>query len=88
MQSDLGGTAWVHNLYDHDPSECTDSTNWGVSPWMTGLLLEPFIDYHRLTGSNVARQSILWALEYLKDKRSGDVRFVHWRVVHLHARLQ
>jgi len=67
MQAELGGTAWVHNLYDHDPSECADSTDWGISPWMTGLMLEPIIEYHRMTGSTIARQSILWALEYLKN---------------------
>jgi len=66
MQADNGGTAWIHNLNAHDPSECL-SNSWGVSPWMTGLLLEGFIQYHRVTNSGVARQSILWALDYLAD---------------------
>ena len=67
MQADNGGTAWVHNLYDHDSSECYDTGSWGVSPWMTGVLLEGVIKYHKLTGDSNARQSILWALDYLKD---------------------
>jgi len=67
MQFDNGGTAWVHNLYDHDYEECGSSNDWGVSPWMTGLLLEGVIRYHKLTGSADARESIIWALDYLKD---------------------
>jgi hypothetical protein len=64
MQADNGGTAWVHNLNAHDPAECWSNSR-GVSPWMSGLLLEGIIQYHRVTGSSVARQSILWALDYL-----------------------
>jgi hypothetical protein len=67
MQSDNGGTAWVHSLYDHDPSECGSVNDWGVSPWMSGLLMEGIIKYHKLTDYGVARQSIIWALDYLKD---------------------
>ena len=66
MQADNGGTAWIHNLNSHDPSECS-SSSWGVSPWMTGLLLEGIIEYHKITGSDVARQSIIRALDYLAD---------------------
>lgn len=76
MQSDNGGTAWIHNLHDHDPdySECSDAGSWGVSPWMTGLLLEGIIKYHKLTADYKARQSIFWALDYLMDNciASGD----------------
>ena len=67
MQLDNGGTAWIHDLHEHDPGECSASQSWGVSPWMTGLLLEGIIRYHQLTGYSVAEQSILWALDYLKD---------------------
>ena len=67
MQSENGGTAWVHNLYDHDSSECGSPNDWGVSPWMSGLLLEGIIKYHKLTEYDKARQSIIWALDYLKD---------------------
>jgi hypothetical protein len=67
MQSDWGQTAWIHNLYDHDPEECGSTNDWGVSPWMTGLLLEGVIRYHKLTQSAEARESIIWALDYLKD---------------------
>jgi hypothetical protein len=69
MQADNGGTAWIHNLHDHDPdySECDDTNSWGVSPWMTGLLLEGIIKYHKLTGYETARQSIIWALDYLMN---------------------
>ena len=67
MQSENGGTAWIHSLYDHDSEECGSTNDWGVSPWMSGLLLEGIIKYHKLTGYNTARQSIIWALDYLKD---------------------
>ena len=67
MQADNGGTAWTHNLKDHDPDECSNSNAYGVSPWMTGLLLEGIIRYHQLTGSTVAEQSIIWALDYLAN---------------------
>jgi len=67
MQLDNGGTAWVHSLYDHDSSECGDNNSFGVSPWMSGLLLEGIIKYHKLTGYSLARQSILWAIDYLMD---------------------
>jgi hypothetical protein len=66
MQADNGGTAWIHDLNAHDPRECF-SSSWGVSPWMSGLLLEGIIRYHQLTNSAVAEQSILWALDYLAD---------------------
>jgi PKD repeat protein len=67
MQVDNGGTAWIHNLYDHDPSEGCSVDNWGSSPWMSGLLLEAIIKFHKLTGDANAEQSIFMALDYLKD---------------------
>ncbi len=66
MQVDNGRRAWVHNLYDHDPSESCSPTDWGSSPWMSGLLLEAIIEYHKLTGDPTARDSILMALDDLK----------------------
>jgi hypothetical protein len=76
MQSANGETAWIHNLHDHDPdySECADAGSWGISPWMTGILLEGIIKYHKLTSDYMARQSIFWALDYLMNHciASGD----------------
>jgi len=66
MQVDNGRRAWVHNLYDHDPSEGCSVNDWGSSPWMSGLLLEGIIEYHKLTGDPVAKDSILMALDDLK----------------------
>lgn len=68
MQVDNGRRAWVHNLYDHDPSEGCATTDWGSSPWMSGLLLEGIIEYHKLTGDPVAKDSILMALDDLKAR--------------------
>ncbi len=68
MQVDNGRRAWVHNLYDHDPSEGCAATDWGSSPWMSGLLLEAIIEYHKLTGDPLARESILMAVDDLKAR--------------------
>ena len=67
MQVDNGGTAWIHNLYDHDSSEGCGVDDWGCSPWMSGLLLEGIIKFHKLTGDHNAAISIFMALEYLKE---------------------
>jgi len=66
MQVDNGARAWVHNLYDHDPAEGCSVTDWGSSPWMSGLLLEAIIQYHKLTNDAVAVDSITMALDDLK----------------------
>lgn len=68
MQVDNGRRAWVHNLYDHDPSEGCSTSDWGSSPWMSGLMLEAIIEYHKLTGDPIARESILMALDDLKAR--------------------
>lgn len=65
MQVDNGRRAWVHNLYDHDPGEGCATSDWGSSPWMSGLLLEAIIKYHKLTGDPLARESILMAVDDL-----------------------
>jgi hypothetical protein len=65
MQVDNGRRAWVHNLYDHDPSEGCAQTDYGSSPWMSGLLLEAIIKYHKLTGDPLARESVLMAVDDL-----------------------
>ncbi len=65
MQVENGRRAWVHNLYDHDPSEGCAQTDWGSSPWMSGLLLEAIVKYHKLTNDTVARESILMAIDDL-----------------------
>lgn len=65
MQVENGNRAWVHNLYDHDPSEGCSPSDWGSSPWMSGLLLEAIIKYHKLTGDPLAREAILMAVDDL-----------------------
>ncbi len=82
MQVDNGRRAWVHNLYDHDPSEGCAQTDYGSSPWMSGLLLEPIITYHKLTGDPIARDSILMAVDdlrahYLATGTYAGVSFVY-----------
>jgi hypothetical protein len=66
MQVDNGNRAWIHNLYDHDPSEGCPPTAWGSSPFMSGLLMESLIRYHKLTNDPVARESILYTVDYLR----------------------
>jgi len=56
---------FIHNLYSHDPEEGARPDEYGGSPFMTGLLLEPIIEYHRLTGSDIAADSIFRALDWL-----------------------
>jgi hypothetical protein len=68
MQVDNGRRAWVHNLYDHDPSEGCGQADYGSSPWMSGLLLEAVVKYHKLTGDPVARESILMAVDDLRAR--------------------
>jgi Malectin domain/Bacterial Ig domain len=68
MQVENGRRAWVHNLYDHDPSEGCSTTSYGSSPWMSGLLLEGIIKYHKLTGDATARESILMAVDDLRAR--------------------
>ena len=82
MQVDNGRRAWVHNLYDHDPSEGCAMSDYGSSPWMSGLLLEAIVKYHKLTGDPVARESILMAVDDLRARylATGDyagVSFVY-----------
>jgi hypothetical protein len=60
--------AWTHNLYDHDPSEGCPATAWGSSPWMSGLLLEAIIEYHKLTADPLAQESILMAVDDLRGR--------------------
>ncbi len=56
---------FIHNLYAHDPEEGAREDEYGGSPFMAGLLLEPIIEYHRLTGSDMAADSIFRALDWL-----------------------
>jgi hypothetical protein len=74
MQVENGRKAWVHNLYDHDPSEGCSTTDWGSSPWMSGLLLEAVVKYHKLTGDPIARESVLMAVDDLRARyvATGD----------------
>jgi hypothetical protein len=68
MQVENGRRAWVHNLYDHDPSEGCAQSDYGSSPWMSGLLLEGIIKYHKLTNDAIARDSILMAVDDLRAR--------------------
>lgn len=68
MQVDNGRRAWVHNLYDHDPSEGCATVDYGSSPWMSGLLLEGIIKYHKLSNDPIARDSILMAVDDLRAR--------------------
>jgi len=82
MQVDNGRRAWVHNLYDHDPSEGCAQSDYGSSPWMSGLLLEAIVTFHRLTGDPIARDSILMAVNdlrarYLATGEYAGVSFVY-----------
>jgi hypothetical protein len=74
MQRENSNRAWVHNLYDHDASEGCAQTDWGSSPWMSGLLLEAIIEYHKLTDSQIARESIIMAVDDLRARylATGD----------------
>ncbi len=74
MQAENGNRAWVHNLYDHDPDEGCSQSDYGSSPWMSGLLLEGIIKYHKLTNATMARESILWAVDDLRARylATGD----------------
>jgi hypothetical protein len=68
MQVDNGRRAWVHNLYDHDPSEGCSPSDYGSSPWMSGLLLEGIVKYHKLTNDAIARESILMAVDDIRAR--------------------
>jgi hypothetical protein len=59
---------FIHNLYSHDPEEGARRDEYGGSPFMTGLLLEGIVKYHQLTGSNIAKDSIFRALDWLMSE--------------------
>ncbi len=67
MQVDNGNRAWVHNLYDHDSSEGCGTGDYGSSSFMSGLLFESLIRYHKLTCDPVAAQSLRYALDDLRN---------------------
>jgi hypothetical protein len=68
MQTENGRRAWVHNLYDHDPAEGCSATTYGSSPWMSGLLLEAVVKYHKLTADSTAREAIVMAVDDLSAR--------------------
>lgn len=74
MQVENGRRAWVHNLYDHDPEEGCAQSDYGSSPWMSGLLLEAVIKFHKLTNEAIARESVLMAVDDLRARyvATGD----------------
>jgi len=66
---------FIHNLYAHDPEEGARPDEYGGSPFMAGTLLEPIIEYHRMTHSDTAADSIFRALDWLINEglvASGD----------------
>jgi hypothetical protein len=83
MQVDNGRRAWVHNLYDHDPSEGCSPPDYGSSPWMSGLLLEAIVKYHKLTNDPVARESILMAVDDLRARYLASGAFAGGSFVYL-----
>jgi hypothetical protein len=83
MQVDNGRRAWVHNLYDHDPEEGCSPADWGSSPWMSGLLIEALIQYHKLTNDPVATDSITMALDDLKARYLATGAFAGQSFVYL-----
>jgi len=60
-----GRGGFIHNLYAHDTDEGARPDEYGGSPFMTGLLLEAIVKYHRVTGSETAARSIFLALDWL-----------------------
>lgn len=75
--SDRGG--FIHNLYAHDPEEGARRDEYGGSPFMTGLLLEAIVKYHQFTNSEIAKDSIFKALDWLMKEAtaSGGNTFVY-----------
>lgn len=72
-----GRGGFIHNLYSHDPEEGAHPDEYGGSPFMTGLLLEAVIKYHELTNSNIAKESIFKALDWLiREGLSSDRKSV------------
>jgi hypothetical protein len=66
---------FIHNLYAHDPEEGCLITEYGGSPFMTGLLMEAIIKYHILTKSAKAADSIFRVVDWLINEAlapSGD----------------
>ena len=63
---------FIHNLYAHDTEEGARPDEYGGSPFMAGLLLEPIIEYHRLTGDETAARSIFMALDWLMNEGLAD----------------
>ncbi|MCA9408115.1 MAG: hypothetical protein H6755_00975 [Candidatus Omnitrophica bacterium] len=56
---------FIHNLYAHDPEEGARKDEYGGSPFMTGLLLESIIKYHKITKSEKAADSIFRVVDWL-----------------------
>ena len=58
---------YIHNLYAHDPYECTIPGTYGGSAFMTGLLFEPLIAIHERTGDPRIVDSVGEAADWLYD---------------------
>jgi hypothetical protein len=74
MQADNNNGAWIHNLHDHDPEEGCAEDDYGSSSFMSGLLFESLIRYHKLTCDPIALESIYFAADYLRtvNVATGD----------------
>jgi hypothetical protein len=76
-EDDSGG--FIHDLYAHDPSECTVEGTRGGSPFMTGLLMEGLIAYHeqfddpRIVESVAAAADWLWEQGWQGDGFSYQI---------------
>lgn len=65
---------FIHNLYSHDPEEGCRRDEYGGSPFMTGLLLEAVVKYHQMTHSNLAKDSIFKAVDWLMKEALTDTK--------------
>lgn len=76
-------SAWIHNLYDHDPSEGCGTGDYGTSSFMTGLMLEGIIEYYKLTKDAVAKDSILLAVNDLRVRNMATANWAGRSLVYL-----
>ncbi len=83
MQLENARRAWVHNLYDHDPSEGCAQSDYGSSPWMSGILLEAVVKFHKLTNDPMARESILMAVDDLRARHLARALYAGQSFVYL-----
>jgi hypothetical protein len=72
-QAEWPDGGFIHNLYAHDPDECSDVGTYGGSPFMTGLLFEALIAYWEQFGDERIPMSVTSAVDWLwEDGWLGD----------------